>query len=444
MKKRILSLIICAVMGISMCACSDIENNENDKTLSPDNSVTVTEDQNTPVVTDGNTASPDSQPTVTEDNKTENNTSTKPKPDADWKYEFDSAFIEQNGIAHVWEQLDEDTKINLGEVMNAINDVMLYCPLSIGVPKDQADSFLDLVINCSMFYTWRGTKFKVHADESGMVKGLTLDYRVDYEDDAVERAESLEKRLKEIVDKMPSGTDFEKIKYLHDELILSCDYSDDAASPFTAYGALVEGKATCQGYSDAMLLLLDRAGYEVAFATGEGKDTSVKHKWVYVKCSDGKWYVIDPTWDDPQNITDVNYVGYDYLFISDEELLKDHAKKYESSYYKTPVADSMDLNYHKVMGYYTNDADEAYDIIKKQAIEAVKDGRRYIYLRADDGDTINKIYKAVAGGSLGNNKLESILIEASKETKDKIKTAKWQKSINEKTGTLVITILDEE
>ncbi len=132
------------------------------------------------------------------------------------------------------------------------------------------------------------------------------------------------------------------------------------------------------------------------------------------------------------------------MFISDEELLKDHAKKYESSYYKTPVADSMDLNYHKVMGYYTNDADEAYDIIKKQAIEAVKDGRRYIYLRADDGDTINKIYKAVAGGSLGNNKLESILIEASKETKDKIKTAKWQKSINEKTGTLVITILDEE
>ena len=418
MFKRILCLavsiaaVFTACMG-ALCACSVIDNHGSVRSDS-------TED-----VTVG-----------------EQSAQTNPDAEPGWSYSFGSEFIDENGIRYVWDNIDEDTRMNLGEVMNAIRNVQIYCPLTVGFPKDETKDFLELVSNCSAFYTYAGGIFKTHSDDNGMVKGLTIMYSVDYEEEAEQRSQSLSAALEKIVSEMPvDGSEFEKIKYLHDYLVLNCRYGEDSTSPFTAYGAIVEHMAACQGYADSLNLLLSRAGFETAFATGEGAQSSIKHKWCYVKLSDGHWYAIDPTWDDTESETEQSdYIGYNYFLISDEMLLRDHAAKYTSRYYNPPVADSMDMNFHKVMGYMAVDEGSAYSVLKKQAIEAAKEGRRYLYLRMEDGEKLSQIYEELAKGPSGDNRMQDIIAAANSAAGTDISTVSWVESLDPKLGTLAITL----
>ncbi len=101
---------------------------------------------------------------------------------------------------------------------------------------------------------------------------------------------------------------------IHDRLISRVSYEDSAAednAPFyhaahTAYGALVQKKAVCDGYALAYLYLLKKAGISSIFIPGvltvtldsEGTiGSSGGHAWNMVMLG-GYWYETDPTWDD--------------------------------------------------------------------------------------------------------------------------------------------------
>lgn len=390
------------------------------------------------------TASTDATETTNEEDQTASTDSTDSSAvDADWAYDFDSSFISENGIEYVWERLDEDDRINLGEVMNAIRSGQVYCPLSVGFPSDEKDAFFALVSNCCTFYTWVGTSFRVSIDEDNMVVGVTISYRgIDYESDIQVIMDALESKLQEIVAGVPSGSsEFETLKYLHDYLILNCDYSDtDGTSPFSAYGALVEGYATCQGYADAMHLLLSRAGFETMFITGIGTDESVTHKWNYVMCEDGHWYIIDPTWDDPSDITDPYFVGYCYFLISDEEILKDHVAKHESDYYETPCADSMDLNIFNVMGYYATTADEAYEILLEQAESTIDAERRCFYVKFESSEAMREIYETLRD----DGRLSEVVSKANSTAGTSYQTTSWSRTFNDELGILTLTLKESD
>lgn len=92
-------------------------------------------------------------------------------------------------------------------------------------------------------------------------------------------------------------SDYAKVKTIHDIVCdrVKYDYDNlnnlDYKLQFTAYAALFDGKAVCQGYA----LLFHRMAKEV------GLDTRVvlgeNHGWNIVKV-DGKYYNVDCTWDD--------------------------------------------------------------------------------------------------------------------------------------------------
>ena len=354
-------------------------------------------------------------------------------------YPFDLGFIEDNGLEYIWAQLDEDTRYNLGEMMNAIKNVEIYCSLSVGVPEAEITDFLALVSNCTTGYTYATSKYKKHMDdESGKVVGISLIYDVEYEADAVARTYAIRSVVDKVVSEMPDGTDYEKLKYLHDYLVLNCDYSTEAISPFSAYGALVEGKATCQGYADAMHLLLAGAGFETVFITGIGDNTTVTHKWNYVKTSDGTWYVIDPTWGDPDGKADLDYICYDYFMIDSVELLKGHVAVHESKYYTLPDANSMDLNYHKMSGYYAETFDDVIRIIEEQATANAKDGKKYIYLRCATEELHNEAKEKLFSGSY---EMQKILIRAQDAAgADDLITNSWTKTVKDDILTMTITM----
>lgn len=361
----------------------------------------------TPVVTEpsvenpvSTTEAPQGEPLPAESDQQTTEPSKNPNPSngQTWN-EYDISFVEENGIEYIWERLDNEKKDNLASAMNAIRDVTGFITYKYPMSEEENYDFMQLVLNCCVDYPYVRNQFVIHDnDEDGNIDALTAIFNyevVETEEQAWNMTARLNQKLDEIVSAMPDGTEYEKLRYLHDYLVFNCKYSDSIPTFYTAYGALVDGQATCQGYADAMHLLLSRAGFETVWCVGVGTevegDIQVTHKWNYVKLSDGKWYILDPTWADPANKDDPTYISYDYFLVSDEELLKDHKEKHENPFFEEPVAESMDHNFHVQEGYYCTTYDEAVAAVEKQLRTCAENNTHFIYLRMSDIDAFDEV-----------------------------------------------------
>ena len=102
----------------------------------------------------------------------------------------------------------------------------------------------------------------------------------------------------------PEMSEYEMEKALHDMLAVHVTYVS-TSNAHNAYGALVEGKAVCEGYAEALQCLLHRVGiqsveifgYGINPATGLGEP----HAWNAVRI-DGEYYLVDLTWNDQKSI----------------------------------------------------------------------------------------------------------------------------------------------
>ena len=161
-------------------------------------------------------------------------------------------------------------------------------------------------------------------------------------------------------------TTTQKLRAIHDYLVKNCDYDNGAmlsltykgkkyvnknvsgSNCHTAYGALVEKKAVCEGYTLAFNLLARRAGIPCVMADGVAGGGF--HSWNLVKVN-GKYRYIDVTWDDPVSMSKFNSkkpfaviankkVYTTYFMVTDKKLSKDHKfshkaqTKYYQNYYK--------------------------------------------------------------------------------------------------------------
>lgn len=115
----------------------------------------------------------------------------------------------------------------------------------------------------------------------------------------------------------------DKLLAVHDYIVNNTVYdtakSENKESQYrsnTAYGALIEGYATCNGYADAYAIILDKLDVE------NYRISSTSHIWNAVYYND-EWLHIDLTWDDPVSKTGENYLYHKYFLINNEELKKE-------------------------------------------------------------------------------------------------------------------------
>lgn len=158
-------------------------------------------------------------------------------------------------------------------------------------------------------------------------------------------------------------TDFEKLRAVHDYIVLNTaydyeNYLNDTISEasYSGEGVLLHGTAVCQGYAETMKLFMDAAGIENELVVGEGLSGSdwIPHAWNLVKL-DGSWYHVDATWDDPLlNGADIpGYVGYDYFCVADSKMDDDHTwkkadyPKAEGGEYSTYIAKEQLAEYEE-------------------------------------------------------------------------------------------------
>lgn len=118
------------------------------------------------------------------------------------------------------------------------------------------------------------------------------------------------------------ASDYDREKAIHDRLAAKVTY-EESENAHTAYGALVEGKAVCEGYAKAFQYLCYQAGLPCMMVTGSSLNPSTgnpeSHAWNMVQI-DGAYYHVDVTWDDQASNT-----YYAYFNVTDRQIKEDHA-----------------------------------------------------------------------------------------------------------------------
>lgn len=143
--------------------------------------------------------------------------------------------------------------------------------------------------------------YEYTVDEQEKVYGLWPKYNVSQKEVAAKTAQ-IEQAAQAVISSAitPDMTQLQKIVAIHDYLVLNCSYDTRVETnnaphdAFTAYGALVNKIAVCQGYSAAFQLLMQKLQIPGIVV----QSTPMNHAWNMVRY-EGEWYHIDATWDDP-------------------------------------------------------------------------------------------------------------------------------------------------
>ena len=115
-----------------------------------------------------------------------------------------------------------------------------------------------------------------------------------------------------------------RVLLAHELLCRCCTYDRQAPDCHTAYGALIGGRAVCDGYAAAFALLLEAAEVPVRTVTGfagQGDAQPEPHAWNLVRL-DSIWYHIDCTWDDSDEAGVP--CSHDYFLCSDAVMQDTH------------------------------------------------------------------------------------------------------------------------
>lgn len=137
-------------------------------------------------------------------------------------------------------------------------------------------------------------------NENG-VNYLTLSYAVTYYT-TKEQEEAVDAKVAAVLEKLhlDGKSDYQKIKAIYDYICKNVTYDyanledDSYQLKFTAYAALVNGTAVCQGYANLLYRLLLESGIDARIIEGTGNGEN--HAWNIAKAGES-YYCLDATWD---------------------------------------------------------------------------------------------------------------------------------------------------
>lgn len=129
-----------------------------------------------------------------------------------------------------------------------------------------------------------------------------------------------------IVESMPEGLSaYDKYRYLGYALSLCAEYDyyvhEDRLNE-TPWGALMEGRAICLGYTNTMLWLCEKADLRCSAISGYASWNGEEHGWNLAWLEEGSYYM-DITWCDQHGEPGTR--DWDsYFMVTEARLLEDH------------------------------------------------------------------------------------------------------------------------
>lgn len=240
------------------------------------------------------------------------------------------------------------------------------------------------------FFIDRAYSMEGHQELNGDVYYDTL--ILEYTHSAQQRTEGL-RELEDVALSILSGvpqTDDQYLieQYIHDRLTAVCTYDTEVSGSeaeirpiaYTAYGALVEGKAVCEGYAKAMQLLLNKVAIPVTLVTGTAKANDESHMWNLVTIN-GKNYHLDPTWNDSNDQQQYTY----FNLTTDMVLLSYDIDEGQN----LPLCSATEDNYFIRCSAYIDTYER--DAIAERIADRIVAGNTTIQLRFAEGKFENGI-----------------------------------------------------
>ena len=149
------------------------------------------------------------------------------------------------------------------------------------------------------------------------------------EEEAVKVKEKIEKEYSRIIQEAHKyDTDYEKVRFVHDELIRIGKYAYDGYSQNdeNKYQSMVSifetGDTVCAGFANGFKFIMDNLGIETIAVKAINEDEPSKsHIWNMVKIED-VWFNLDITWD--YDLTENEKISYKYFLIDTDTFYKNH------------------------------------------------------------------------------------------------------------------------
>ncbi len=281
--------------------------------------------------------------------------------------------------------LSDDEKRVFSQLYKGLSGFESSVELTEGViSKDDIGAFISMLTSACPYIDYIGSQYTICIDGEGYVTSVEVTYDKTAEEAQAEK-EKLDEKIGEILAGIEQGwSDYDKVLYFHDSIILGCTYDDTADEPYSAYGCLVDGKAVCEGYAKAMQILCTKAGIKCIPVAGKAYDggTVQPHLWNKVMI-DGEWTNMDLTWDDPVTDAGEDYIRYDYFGITDAECAKDHTAD-DNKFLSYPEAFSSGANYYRRNGLYAQEDDDISQMMCSSVTEAMTDGSGLARLKCAD------------------------------------------------------------
>ena len=228
--------------------------------------------------------------------------------------------------------------VSAGDVGRYVNDGNKTLPVALGAGRDSyfmdnPDLFYIDIYGTSISAGSVGSQYAAYLDSS---RTDTL-YLGDLNTEAkISTAISeYEAKINQIVTlAKAAGGVKEQIEYVNDYIATNTEYSfgtvvengrnvDTPAAAYisTSYGALVNGKAICGGFSKAFKAVMDRLEIPCVCVQGYAQSSSTAsfepHMWNYVQLED-MWYAVDVTYNAAKSTHD------EYLLLGSISFFVDH------------------------------------------------------------------------------------------------------------------------
>lgn len=334
-----------------------------------------------------------------------------------------------------YSQLDDTEKIAYEVIMSQIEEM----PKKIKIPdmNGEINDVFEAILYDNPKYFFLSKNCKVETNRFGSCFFVPEYSMSDVEYQA--QLSELEKVKNTVLENTATIIDdygFEM--YIHDYIINKCEYVDKTDGAYSsAYGCLVKGYASCEGYSKAMKYLLDEVEIEnyIALGTTEDENNEAEgHAWNIVKI-ENEYYHLDVTWNDPVTVSgDKNAVNhYVYFNLNDKEISKTHTpeERFLGKCTKT------DFNFYVKEDLLFSEYDgDARSKVTSEIVKQAKLGNNVASFKFKN----SKAFKDAQESLFKTNGIYSVLLAASTATDNKLADDEIKYALDE--SRLIITISD--
>lgn len=222
---------------------------------------------------------------------------------------------------YYYSSLPDDEKIEYTKIYNAY---MQFENFTVKVTENELSEMFNYVLYDNPEIFWVDSTYTFSETDSGIY--VEPHYRLTAEEIKTKKIE-LNAEISRIISLAHSeNSDYGKEKYFHDYICKNTVYDLSTYEYFgdSAYSALIDGKAICEGYARALKMLLDSIGIYNYLVVGKTENEVGKiegHMWNIVSIG-GETYHIDVTWDDSDG--ELGEISYLYFNLTDEDICKDH------------------------------------------------------------------------------------------------------------------------